>query len=259
MSAENVKKGIVHPNVPIYDAVVFADLKCEPAWVYEQVDFIAAVCEEHGIPFYILDSMIFDDQASRVKNGRYVKIPFWTMSNGKRGMLRRACTADYKVRIILQFVKYNILGYRKYQKIKSEDCGLHEMHIGFSAEEHKRASESRHPLFINRFPLVEMGLERCDTYRYILEEWGLKTKASACYICPFHKNYFFNHLREHSPNDYDAVLRFDKILSEKSDDGAVKSELYISYSCKRICDLTAQDCDDGEFFNYRGESVWNGF
>ena len=259
MSAENVKKGIVHPEVPIYDAIIFCDLNCEPPWVYTQVDFIASVCGQYGIPFYILDTFIFEDQARRVQNGKFVKIPLWTMSEGKRGKLRRTCTIDYKIVLIQQFVKYNLLGYKKKQRFKPEDIGAHEMHIGFSAEEKRRVSESLHPMFVNKFPLVDMGLERKDNYQYILEEWGLETKASACYICPFHKNYFFGYLRNHHPYEYEALTDFDRILGKKSDSGAVTSDLYISYSCKRVCDLTPEDCNDAEYFQYRGNQIWNGF
>ncbi len=259
MAVENVKKGIVHPLVPVYDAIVFCDLNCEPIWVYEQVDFIASACKQYGVPFYTLESHILEDQAQRVQNGKYIKMPLWTMSDGKRGKLRRTCTIDYKIKMIQRFVKYELLGYQKYQRLKPEDIGAHEMHIGFSSEERNRMSESQHPIFINKFPLIEMGLERKDNYRYILEEWGLETKASACCICPFHKNYYYAYLKNHYPNEYETVKDFDRILSEKPVDGQVKSELYLSYSCKRICELTDGDCDDAETFLYKGKQIWNGF
>lgn len=259
MSAENVKKGIVHSLVPVYDAIVFCDLNCEPIWVYDQVNFIASVCEEYRIPFYTLESFILEDHVRRVRHGKYIKMPLWTMSNGKRGKLRRSCTVDYKIALIQQFVKYELLGYKKYQRLKPDDSNAHEMHIGFSWEERSRVSDSQNPIFINRFPLIEMRLERKDNYQYILEEWGLETKASACYICPFHKNYFFWYLKSHYPDEYKAVTEFDRILSEKNTSGAVKSDLYISYSCKRIRDLTPEDCDDADYFLYHGKQIWNGF
>ena len=259
MSAENVKNGIVHPEVPVYDAIVFCDLNCEPVWVYEQVDFIASVCERYGIPFYILESFIFEEQAQRVQHGKYVKMPLWTMNGGKKGKLRRTCTIDYKIIAIQQFVKYKLLGYKKRQRMRPEDIGAHEMHIGFSSEERRRISDSLNPMFVNKFPLADMGLERKDNYRYILEEWGLETKASACYICPFHKNYFYAYLRDNYPNEYEAVTDFDRILSKKPTNGMVESDLYLTYSCKRIYELTDADCNDAETFPYNGKLIWNGF
>lgn len=259
MSAENATGTARHALVPVYDAVVFCDLQCEPIWVYAQVDFIAKACEDAGIPFFVLHSDIYREQARKISHGKSVNMPLWTMLDGKRGKMLRTCTMDYKIYAIQQFVKYNLLGYKKFQRNRDEDLGAHTMHIGFSAEEASRASPNPHPLFENRYPLIELGLERKDNYRYILETWGLETKASACYICPFHKNVFFRHLRDEYPRDYEAVLGFDRILADKPSDSRIKSDLYITYSCKRISDLSDQDCDDAETFVYRGKQIWNGF
>ena len=259
MSCENVKKGIVYPSIPIYDLVVFVDLGCEPEWVYMQTDFVAAVCQMYQIPFYILQTDLYADHTQRIKNGKFVKMPLWTMNEGKRGKLRRACTYDYKINAIQQFVKYELLGYdRKKNRTRSEDRKAHTMHIGFSVEEKRRASESLHPMFVNKFPLIDLELERKDNYKYILEEWGLATKASSCFICPYHKNYYFNHLKNHCPDEYKRACDFDRVLAEKPS-FPVTGDLYLTYSCKRICDLTPEDCDDAETFEYEGQQIWNGF
>lgn len=57
MSCENKIKGIVHKEVPIYDAVIFCDLGSEPYWVKNQVDFIKGACDSAGIPFYIIEAI----------------------------------------------------------------------------------------------------------------------------------------------------------------------------------------------------------
>ena len=259
MSCENVKKGMVHPSIPIYDAIIFVDLGCEPEWVYRQTTFVSEICKMCNIPFYILKNDLYTDHMERIRNGKFVKMPLWTMNDGKRGKLRRGCTFDYKIKTIQQFVKYELLGYdRKKNRTRPEDSKAHTMHIGFSAEEKHRASESLHPMFINKFPLIELGLERKDNYKYILEEWGLKTKASSCFICPYHKNYYFNYLKIHYPNEYKQLCDFDRVLAEKPS-FPVKADLYVSYLCKRICELKAEDCDDAETFEYEGQKIWNGF
>lgn len=57
MSGENARLGYLkHPEAPAYDGIFFADLCCEPSWVYDQVEFLAKVCGESGIPFYIIRS-----------------------------------------------------------------------------------------------------------------------------------------------------------------------------------------------------------
>lgn len=261
MACENVLKGIIHPNVPIYDAIIFCDLGEEPLWVYKQVDFIKSACEKAGIPFYVLHTHLYDDYINNFGKSRVVSVPFWSIDeNGKKAKMRRHCTIDYKIEVINKFVKWTLLGYKKGQRIKPDDIKAHEMHIGFSSEEkHRARNEGKSVLFTYKYPLVEIGLERKDNYKYCLEVWGLDTKASACCICPFHRNFFFKYLKENYPDNYQAVLKLDSILEEKQSQTMIKSKVYISRSRKRIADLTDEDCSDAEMFLYGDKLIWNGF
>lgn len=261
MSCENKKsnKGI-YPQVPIYDAILFCDLGEEPRWVYDQVYFIQCACEDVGIPFYILESNLHSDYIKNFGKSRVVSIPFWTVDeNGKKGKMMRNCTLDYKINVMQKFVRLNLLGYKKGQRTKQEDIKSHEMHLGFSKEEEKRCRGNPHKMFVNKFPLYDMNLTRADNYAYIKDVWGLETKASACTFCPFHRNYFFKYLKENHPKEYDQVVVLDEILEEKQPMTKIRSKLYISRSRKRIKDLTDEECNDKETFNYKGEQIWNGF
>jgi len=260
MSCENARYGVKHPLVPVYDAVIFCDLGHEAPWVYTQVDFIAQACRESCIPFYKLDTNLYGDYLQNFGRKRVSSIPFWSIgTDGKKAKMRRHCTIDYKIKAIHRFVRRKLLGYAKYQRSRPEDIGAHEMHIGFSTEEQNRVFDSYHPFFVNRFPLVEMGLERPDNYKYILETWGLDTKASACCICPFHRNYFYDYLRRNHMDSYEAVVAMDELLEEKQPETKIQSRLFISRSRKRIRELTAEDCDDAEMFQYGDSLIWNGF
>lgn len=260
MSCENKIEKDRHPLVPIYDAVIFCDLGREPEWVYSQVRFIQEACKKVAIPFYILDTHLYDDYVSNFGATRVVSIPFWTIDeNGKKGKMMRNCTLDYKINAIQKFVRYELLGYKKYQRLREEDLKAHEMHIGFSVEEKRRCKENPHKMFVNQFPLVELGLERKDNYAYIKDVWGLETKASACNICPFHRNYFFKHLKDTDKKAYQEVVDFDQMLEEKQPLTKIKSKLYISRSRKRIADLTEDECMDQEMFQYKDQMIWNGF
>lgn len=261
MSCENAASNIpVHPLVPVYDSVIFCDLGYEPPWVYRQVEFIKKACESCGIPFKILNTGLYDHYLKNFGERRTCSIPFWSIDpNKKKGRMIRNCTLDFKINAIHKYVRYELLGYKKYQHIKSEDIGAHVMHIGYSAEEKQRVAASKNPMFINRFPLVEMGLTRADNYKYILEVWGLRTKASACCICPFHRNYFFEYLKNNCSDSYEAVVRLDHLLAEKQPMTKINSKLFISRSRKRITELRSADCNDAECFTYRSKKVWNGF
>ena len=208
ISCDQTRSKVVHPQVPRYDAIIYCDLGCEPAWVADQVRFIERTCVDCNIPFYILQSNLYQDYMQRFGRQRVSAMPFWTLDEqGKAGRIaRRSCTVDYKVLMIQKFVRYELLGYRPYQRLRPEDIGTHELHIGFSSEEAHRSFPSRHAMFQNRFPLIEMGWERKDCYAYNLDEWGLDSKASACLICPFHRNYFFHHIKNNFPADYALSL-----------------------------------------------------
>ena len=250
-----------YPQVPRYDAVIYCDLGIEPAWVPEQVQFIEQACREAGIPFYILQSDLYQDYMRNFGSSRVSAMPFWTLNaDDKPGkIMRRSCTVDYKIIMIQKFVRYYMLGYRPRQWLRSEDTGAHELHIGFSAEERTRSFPSQHKMFVNKFLLIEMGWERKDTYRYNLEEWGLDSKASACLICPYHKNYFFHYIQRNYPDDYASVVDFDEMLAKRQPMSRIRNRVFLSRSRKRIRELTCQDCDDAQTFEYRGRQLWNGF
>lgn len=260
MACENAKKPETHSAVPVYDAIIFCDLGNEPEWVYKQTDFIAEACKNAGISFYVLDSPMYENLTSNYGKRRVVSVPFWAINkDGKKSKMPRNCTLEYKVNLITKFVRWELLGYKKGQRTKPEDIKAHEMHMGFSYEERKRCRENPHKLFVNKFPLVEMKLERKDNYAYIRDVWGLETKASACNICPFHRNYFFSYLKDHHKKGYESVLAFDEILETETKNTKIKGQLFISRSRKRVKDLTPEECDDAETFDYKGQQIWNGF
>lgn len=248
------------PLVPVYDLVVFCDLGFEPPWVLYQVEFTRKACEWAGLPFKVLPSPLYDDFMRNFGERRTISIPWWTLGDdGHKSRMPRNCTIDYKVELISKYVRWEVLGYKKGQRLRDEDKKAHEMHMGFSAEEARRCKDNPNPMFVNRFPLVDMGLARADNFAYIKDVWGLETKASACCFCPYHKNYFFKYLKENLPETYAKLVEMDELLRDKNPKPPMDSDLFISRSRKRLEDLTPEDCNDAECFLYQGKLVWNGF
>lgn len=250
----------VWPLVPVYDVSVFCDLGFEPPWVMKQVDFLKRAGDSCGVPLVVLKASLYQDFKDNFGERRTISVPWWTLKeDGHKSRMPRNCTIDYKVNVIAKYVRWSLLGYRKHQRLRDEDRKAHEMHMGFGAEEKRRCKENQNPLFVNRFPLVEMGLTRADNYAYIRDVWGLETKASACTFCPYHRNYFFWYLKEHEPTQYKQVVEIDELLRNKTPKPPMDSDLFISRSRKRLVDLTPAECDDAECFEYCGKQVWNGF
>lgn len=265
MSCENALAKIrgeppVWPQVPIYDISIFCDLGFEPPWVKKQVEFLANAGHSCGVPLVILDSPLYTDFMENFGERRTISIPWCTIKeDGHKSKMPRNCTIDYKVELISKYVRWELLGYKKGQRLRDEDKKAHEMHMGFSAEEARRCKENPNPMFVNKFPLVEMVLTRADNYAYIKDVWGLETRASACAFCPFHKNYFFKFLRENEPEQYAQVVGVDELLRDKKPKPPMDSDLFISRSRKRLMGLTDEDCNDAECFEYCGMQVWDGF
>lgn len=258
--AQTLGRPVPFPKVPVYDAVIICDLGFEPPWVQAQADFVGQKCRSVGIFYTSLDAPLYQDLIRDFGKRRVVSIPWWTLSDdGHKSKMPRNCTLDYKVDLISKYVRWELLGYRKGQRLKEEDKKAHEMHMGFSAEEKQRCKENPNPMFVNRFPLVDMQLERRNNYAYIKDVWGLDTKASACCFCPFHRNYFFQYLKLHEQESYQRLVEVDNLLRDNSPKPPVNSELFISRSRKRLGELTPQDCNDAECFALNGRLIWNGF
>lgn len=261
MACENALAGRpVHPAVPDYDYVLYCDLHAEPCWVARQVDFVSAACAQAGIPFVMLDADLYGDFTVGFGKGRVSSIPAWTIGpNGKKGKMPRQCTCDYKIKVMERHVRYKLLGYKYRQRAKWWDVHAHEMHMGIMAEESRRAKPSRQTLFVNKYPLVEMGWTRADCFQYNKEVWGLETWASSCVFCPFHTRYFFDFIREHDPDGYALALQVDELMEHNQAVPPLKSSMFLTKTHKRLWKLTAEDCTDAQTFGYNGRPVWNGF
>ena len=122
-----------YPMVPVYDAVIYCDLGLEPPWVYHQLEFTRKACEDAGIFFKVLDTPLYQDFLKNFGERRTISIPWWTIrDDGHKSKMPRNCTIDYKVEEISKFVRWELLGYKKGQRLRPEDMKAHEMHMGFS-------------------------------------------------------------------------------------------------------------------------------
>ena len=86
---------------PMPDAAIFSDTGCEPAEVYDYLEYL-----EDELPFPIhkvsFKDGLLEDVRRGMANDTYVTVPFFTenLTTGKTGQLRRQCTNDYKIQPI---------------------------------------------------------------------------------------------------------------------------------------------------------------
>jgi hypothetical protein len=163
-----------HGEIPQPDFAVFADTGWEPAEVYRHLDRLEAALP---FPVYRVRSDKGDIRDS-IATGDYEPIPWHIPGTGGNfaSMGRRQCTKVYKLYPIRRFVRAALGG-----KTPRGGC---DMLIGISTNEAHRMKASSVDYIVNRFPLIDLGMNRHDC-RARLAGWGVDCPRSACCGCPF--------------------------------------------------------------------------
>lgn len=200
-------------EIPPFDVAIFADTGWEPQAVYRHLRRLQRLADRAGIP------------VRRVRRGdiradaldpshRFASMPLYTLSpQGTRGMARRQCTHEYKIRPIKAEVR-RMLGYPHPARVPA---GVYaHMAIGISVDELHRAREADVAYMRNTFPLLDLEWRRGDCLTY-LDEHGLgDTPRSSCIGCPYHSDQFWHQLRAESPTEWDDAVAFDHAIRHGS-------------------------------------------
>ncbi|MFE7124916.1 hypothetical protein [Streptomyces sp. NPDC057617] len=197
-------------HLPRLDAAIFADTGWEPRAVYEHLDRIEReIAEPAGIPVLRVSSgNIRTDALDPSK--RFASMPLHILNpSGGKGMSRRQCTGQYKIRPIKEKVR-ELLGRPHPQRIPA---GVFvEQWIGISVDEFHRAKDADVAYMKNRFPLIEQDLSRADCLRLLRSRGFGSTPKSACLGCPYHGNAQWRALRDSSPDEWRDVVEFDAAI-----------------------------------------------
>ena len=87
---------------------------------------------------------------------RTVSIPWWTLrDDGHKSRMPRNCTLDYKVERISKFVRWEVLGYKKGQRLRDEDK---KAHVGTLSSHMSYENSMRLYLFENTVGFVILAL-----------------------------------------------------------------------------------------------------
>ncbi|MFF3313359.1 hypothetical protein [Streptomyces sp. NPDC002952] len=141
-------------RLPPLDVAVFADTGWEPEAVYRHLARLEkSVARPAGIPVVHVSSG--DIRADALDpHAHYAQMPLYVKSaSGKRGMLRRACTADYKVKPIKKEIRRR-LGFEHPRPVPAGVWA--EQWIGISLDEASRAARMSDDVAYMRsaFPLL---------------------------------------------------------------------------------------------------------
>ncbi|MEU2453973.1 hypothetical protein ABZ605_28320 [Streptomyces sp. NPDC012765] len=206
-------------RLPKLDAAAFADTRWESPEVYAHLDRLEKeVATPAGIP--ILRASVGDIRRDALDpTAHYGQMPLYIRgAGGGEGILRRACTPEYKMRALKQLMR-ELLGYPHPQRIPA---GLYvEQWIGISLDEASRAVGMVNDVKYMRpeFPLLflpggagptHLGWTRTDCERYLASRGFASTPKSACIGCPYTSNARWRRMRDERPADWAEAVAFDE-------------------------------------------------
>ena len=224
---------IKHGEIPMVDAAIFADTKGEPKAVYTWLDWLE---KQLNYPVFRvvwrdLRQDIFDASVGKYKA---FTAPFYTKNaeTGKKGLLRRQCTADYKIKPVVQKVR-EMLGLKWGEKRKKGTSV--EMIMGISIDEIFRMKTNRLKYITNVYPLIDEKLSREDCKKWMKDKGYPTPPRSACTFCPYHSTEEWLNVKK-NPEEWAAVIEMDKAIrdTEKFKKGDNKDQMFLHRSCVPI-------------------------
>ena len=96
----------------------------------------------------------------------------------------------------------------------------------------------------NRWPLIELGLNRaaCKT---LIERAGLPVPGkSSCLACPYHSNGYFKEMKRDRPSEWADVVDFDhriRALHQGKSSAKIQTPLYVHRSATPIDEVYLQE------------------
>jgi hypothetical protein len=234
---------------PMPHCAIFADTQAEPASVYRWLDWL-----EKQLPFPVhrVTKGSLTDASLRVRTSakglKYTKhaIPaFIVDSQGRKGLLMRQCTLDFKISVI----------YREITRVRRE-CGAKSaiQWIGISRDEADRMKPSRVKSVVNIWPLVDAGITRAKCLQWIKAQGFPAPPRSSCVYCPYHSDFEWKRLRDEEPEEFERAAKYDEDL-RASLAGVIRGTAYLHSSRVplRDADFRSKDEKSGQENLFRNE------
>lgn len=211
------------------DEVVNFDTGVEFPSMYEHIENVRKVLDEHGIKFsvfrseYTFEHFLLERERESATN---VIINGW----GWPSINNRWCTANLKTRNMEQYLKDLSQSYTVIQ------------YLGIAMDESKRLERDHHKKGKFRYPLVEWGWTEKDCLKFCYEngyDWGglyrIFNRVS-CWLCPLQKISELYKLWENFPELWNQLRIWDEKLVEQygSDTYRFKGDYRVSELEKRF-------------------------
>jgi len=247
-SSTKALKAAHHELGRLPDFALFADTQSEPASVYRWLDWL-----EKQLPYPVIrvthGNLGRDLTQTRVsKEGRRYWtnfIPFFCADEtGKKvGIFPRKCTSDYKIRVMIRYLRTQVdlkpwrarfrselkayAAFRRAERSAKRDKtampkfpqeawdamqadSLVEQWIGISTDEADRMKRSQEPWIRHRWPLIEQGTSRAQCVTWMVDKGYPKPPRSACKFCPYHSDEEWLRLKQDEPDDFAEAVAIER-------------------------------------------------
>lgn len=195
------------------DINIFADTKCEPEYVYKQLEYYDLDYKLVTYGDMMQDIIDYVDG----KRSRVAQIPLWFAPNMP---LMRQCSLEYKIAPI-----------RKY--LRALKTKIH-LNIGISLDEISRIKESNVKYIVNNYPLINNKIGISTIIKWYKDNNLKPPFQSACVICPYHNDNYWRALKNKYPNEFAKAVSFDEKIRIYP---KMKAKLYLHKSCRPLKDI----------------------
>jgi hypothetical protein len=237
-------------ELPRADIVVFADTGDEPYWVYKQVEYLKARCEEQGIRLVIVRrpgrGLVYDIQHNL--DQRFASLPLYTRGDdGKIGRMRRQCTSEYKIKpsenlILTWLVEHGhaqvVIDKNGKASRRVRSDVYTENYYGISFEEFWRAGNRGAGWQKAIYPMIDER-KTADAVEWLQAHHRPVPKKSACRICPFHDDDYWLWMQTEEPADFEHACQFDEWLrspeaKNRKQLKGLRQDVYLHRTCQPL-------------------------
>ena len=187
------------------DVGIFADTGQERQSTYDTIEYLQKFGNSKGVPVHIVKSDKLPEIWTNALNptSKVGDIPFHTIDkNGKKTMLGKYCTGEYKRDPIRKFIR---------NEFNATFKSPVSIWLGYTMDEATRRKDSDRKYEIRRYPLLEKRLYRYHCEQY-LKELGLETvQRSACIFCPYRRDEEYTEMPE---EEIQRAIQFEEEVNE---------------------------------------------
>ncbi len=200
---------------PMPDCAIFADTQDESAATYRHLEWLCSVLPfpVHRLTRGHLSAALFagDDMA---------RIPAFVKAGG---IANRQCTRNFKIRVIRRGIR-TALGLDGRSYIAP---GAVQQWVGISIDEADRMKPTGVKFMVNRFPLVDMRMNRWACARWLEKNYNRVAPKSACVYCAFQSNEQWLQRTWEFPDEHAKAVAVDAALRTPENIARFRGELFL--------------------------------